>query len=218
MCWRLAAMALALGPAACRAEEAAVPRGVLTNHDVVTLADAGFSQDFLIEMIATSRPRFDTTADGLADLAKHGIKEDVIRAMRGARPTPAAAAATEPENASGGAPKPIRVFVESSPNSSFPALAHPLAAEIVEAFGRKCPDVIVTSRKEAATFTVVLETVHRTHRKMVAFDRAGDMIYGAAEGSLAKAVRGFCGVAPKFVTSKAEGRPQDGLPGARWPQ
>jgi hypothetical protein len=211
-------MALVFLPAACRAQEPAVSRGVLTNHDVVTLAEAGFSEEFLLEIIATSRPKFDITADGLADLAKHGVKEDVIRAMRGVHPVP------EPAEAAGSGPlKPIRVFAEPDANSSFPSTAHPQTAEIVNAFGRKCPGIIVTSRKQAAAFTVVLERepakfLRRADSRMVVFDHAGDIVYGASGGSLAKAVRGFCSAAPKFLSTETVGRPQDALPGARWPQ
>ena len=66
---------------------------VLTNKDVVALAKAGFNEDFIIDTISMSRTRFDTTVNGLVDLAKEGMTERLIRFMMttGAN-TPATAA------------------------------------------------------------------------------------------------------------------------------
>lgn len=68
-------------------------RDVLTNRAVMALAAAGFSEDFLIELIRNSRTGFDASVDGLAALAKQGISERVIRAMLS---SPAAAAPNTP--------------------------------------------------------------------------------------------------------------------------
>ena len=73
-------MVIALLGAACGAQEAVPSGNVLTNRDVVTLADAGFGLEFIVEMIGTSRTEFDTTADAIAELRKHGVKDDIIRA------------------------------------------------------------------------------------------------------------------------------------------
>jgi hypothetical protein len=202
------------------AQDAGVYRNTLTNGDVITLAEAGFSEEFLIEMVATSRTKFDTTAEGLADLAKHGIKEDVIRAMRGARSdTPASAPG--PAASTGGQEKPIRVFVQ--PGAGSLSIPYPQTAEIVKAFGQKCPNVLVTSRREAATLTVVLDNkagklLRKGESKMVVFDRAGDMVYGASERELGKALRGFCSAVPRFMAKVGGGQAggvPDSLPGAR---
>ena len=67
---------------AAGAQTAAQPK-ILTNHDVVVLAKAGFSEQFLIDTILSGRARFDTSASGLADLAKEGINERVVRVMAG---------------------------------------------------------------------------------------------------------------------------------------
>src|ERR1035441_7812433 len=56
-------MVIALFAAACNAQDAGPSGNVLTNRDVVTLADAGFGQEFIVEIIGTSRTEFDTTAD-----------------------------------------------------------------------------------------------------------------------------------------------------------
>ena len=63
-------------------------RDVLTNRGILTLASAGFSEEFILETIAISRTRFDVSIEGLAWLAKEGVNERIIRAMRNAQPLP----------------------------------------------------------------------------------------------------------------------------------
>jgi len=211
MRFTIALLALA---AACGALNAASSRNTLTNRDVVTLADAGFGDDFIIETIGASRTEFDTTADGLAELKKHGVKEDIIRAMQAARPAPARAA--KPEVADKSQDQPIRVFVELSPNSSDMLQAHTQTAEIVAAFGKNCPVLTVTSRKDAAAFRVVLD---RTPKKllrpavnrMVVVDRAGDKVYGSQQ-ALGRAVRGFCALAQNLASTETA----EFLPGSQF--
>jgi hypothetical protein len=81
---------------------------VLTNPAIVALAAAGFSEDFLIELIRNSRTDFDTSANGLASLAKQGINERIIRVMvsvsTGAADSSAPAAQTAPAPAAAPAP------------------------------------------------------------------------------------------------------------------
>ena len=67
--------------AVCHAQEVPFSRNALTNRDVVVLAKAGFNEDFIIETILGSRTRFNTTVDALADLAKQGMTERLIRVM-----------------------------------------------------------------------------------------------------------------------------------------
>jgi hypothetical protein len=102
-------------------------------------------------------------------------------------------------------------------------MSYPQTAEIVKTFGQKCPNVVVTSRREAATFTVVLENrvaklLRKGDSKMVVFDRAGDMVYGASERAMGKALRGFCSAVPRFMAGVGGGQAGgglDALPGAR---
>ena len=69
----------------------------ITNRDIVTLAKAGFNEDFILDFIAMSRTRFDTSVSGLADLAKEGLSERLIRAMLvPSPPSPAANPAAVP--------------------------------------------------------------------------------------------------------------------------
>jgi len=53
----------------------------ITNGDIVTLAKAGFNEDFIVDFIAASRTRFDISVNGLAELARSGLSERLIRAM-----------------------------------------------------------------------------------------------------------------------------------------
>lgn len=53
----------------------------VTNGDIVTLARAGFNEEFIVDFISTSRTRFDVTVNGLAELARSGLSERLIRTM-----------------------------------------------------------------------------------------------------------------------------------------
>jgi len=99
----MAMLGLGAGDAPRAAGQSVVPaksvqtKDVLTNRAIVTLAWAGFNEDFLIELIRNSRTEFDTSADGLAALAKQGINEQIIRVMLGsASAKPGAEPFTEP--------------------------------------------------------------------------------------------------------------------------
>jgi hypothetical protein len=201
---------IALSAAACIAQDAAPSRNVLTNRDVVLLADAGFGEDFIIDMIGSSRPEFDTTASAIAEIKKHGVKDGVIRAMLGGHPS--ASSSAKPEF--GGHAEPIRVYVQVSPNPRVPE-SPSQTAEIVQAFAANCPSLLVTSRKDAATFMVLLDRTsgkllrHATST-MVVLDRGGDTVYGS-DRALPKAVRGFCPLAERLSATKVE----ESLPGSR---
>ncbi|MBK9166631.1 MAG: hypothetical protein IPM24_04110 [Bryobacterales bacterium] len=56
-------------------------RDVLTNEGLVTLAAAGFSEQFLVEKIRRSRTRFDTSVEGLVYLRGNGLSEELIRGL-----------------------------------------------------------------------------------------------------------------------------------------
>jgi hypothetical protein len=202
-------MAIALCAIAATAQEAGPSRTPLTNRDVETLADAGFSEEFIVEMIGSSRPEFDTTAGAMAELKKHGINENVIRAMVGSRSTSSA-----PKADFGGRTQPIRVFVQAGADPRRPE-ARSQTAEIVHSFAANCPSLVVTNRKDAAAFLIVLDRAagklfHPAFSKMVVFDRGGDTVYGS-ERALPKAVRGFCAVTETLAATNAE----ESLPGSR---
>jgi len=67
--------------AAAGAQTGALLQNTLTNHDIVVLAQAGFNENFIADFIAMSRTRFDTTVTGLAEMAKEGLTERLIRVM-----------------------------------------------------------------------------------------------------------------------------------------
>lgn len=56
-------------------------RNVLTNQGVVLLAQAGYTESFVIDMIHHKQTNFDVSAEGLAWLARNGLSERVVRAM-----------------------------------------------------------------------------------------------------------------------------------------
>lgn len=56
-------------------------RNVLSNHDVVTLAKAGFDEEFLVNVIVSSRTHFDTSAEALAALAEQGVTQRIVEVM-----------------------------------------------------------------------------------------------------------------------------------------
>jgi hypothetical protein len=201
-------LALTVLTAICSAQDIDSSGDTLTNRDVVTLAKAGFSADFILQTIATSRTKFNASADGLAELAKNGVAEEIIWAMRRAHPASNQPrvpldekAAPKPENlkpvAIGSPPAGgIRVFVEASPNSWNRAQSHPQTVEIMKTLGQSCPNVVVTNHRERANFTMVVEREAgkwiRRDNKVVVFDRVGDLVYEASTHTLGNAVRGFC--------------------------
>lgn len=77
----IACISISLAAGLCSAQTVAVDRNTLTNRSIVTLAKAGFDEDFIVDTILSSRTRFDTSVDGLADLAKQGMTERLIRVM-----------------------------------------------------------------------------------------------------------------------------------------
>ena len=74
----------------CAAQTSTQYRNSFANHDIVVLAKAGFSEEFILDAISGARTHFETTADDLAALAREGISETIIRAMM-KPPAPAAA-------------------------------------------------------------------------------------------------------------------------------
>ena len=88
----IAAFAVTLQPPTCSAQSTQAPhniltRGILSNRDVITLANAGFSEVFIVQLIKISPQNFDITADALADLSQNGLTEHVIGAITNAAMT-----------------------------------------------------------------------------------------------------------------------------------
>src|SRR5579863_5681911 len=68
------------------AQSHALHRNVLTNRDIVTLAKAGFDEEFLIKIIQSSHKQFDTAPDALAALAEQGITQRIVEVMMSPEP------------------------------------------------------------------------------------------------------------------------------------
>jgi hypothetical protein len=68
------------------------PRNLLTNEGVLLLAEAGLGERFLLELIESKTSRFDTSAEALAALARHGLTENILRALVKKQDQPLAAA------------------------------------------------------------------------------------------------------------------------------
>jgi hypothetical protein len=111
----MAVLFLALNTAdPCAAQSMASKRSVLTNRDIVTLAKAGFDEDFVIDAIARSRKEFDTSADALAALAGEGITQRIVRAILDSETS---------------APKPEATRAEAAPQTTQPPQPQPAAPE-----------------------------------------------------------------------------------------
>jgi hypothetical protein len=54
---------------------------VMTNSEVVSLVKAGLSKTIIINKIRTSKTNFDLSTDGLINLKKAGIDDDIVHAM-----------------------------------------------------------------------------------------------------------------------------------------
>ncbi|HLK62062.1 MAG TPA: hypothetical protein VKU19_01385 [Bryobacteraceae bacterium] len=81
---------------------------ILTNQDILMLAKAGFTEDLILTAIQLGRTRFDTSAAALADLAKEGLNERVVRAMAGAGSgVPSESASRSADVAASPAPAPL---------------------------------------------------------------------------------------------------------------
>lgn len=97
--------------AAAAAQTPSVAPDSLANTDVVTLAKAGFTEDFIVDLIQTSRTRFDTSVTGLSELAKAGMTERLIRAVMSAARPELEPTGQRGDDAAGSPPHPERTRV-----------------------------------------------------------------------------------------------------------
>jgi hypothetical protein len=72
---------LAIAGFGAEPEAMPLPRHILTNDGLVVLARAGVGDGLLVDLIKHKRTMFDTSADALALLARHGLSEKVLRAV-----------------------------------------------------------------------------------------------------------------------------------------
>jgi hypothetical protein len=112
---------------------------VMTNKDVIKLVQAGIPENIVMQKIQTSKTKFDTSVDGLLELKKGGVSDNLIAFIMnppaaGPPPTtaptpgpPAPAVATTPAPAVATTPTPV-----ANPNSGAPPVnaARPVAANV----------------------------------------------------------------------------------------
>jgi hypothetical protein len=55
------------------------PLHQLSNQSIVTLAEAGYDQEFIVDLIRHKQGHFDTSVEGLTFLAQHGISQSLVR-------------------------------------------------------------------------------------------------------------------------------------------
>jgi hypothetical protein len=77
---KLASLCL-LAPLALIAQELPLTHHFLLNRDIIALAQAGYSEQTIINTLLAKPNRFDTNTDALVDLAAQGISERVVEAM-----------------------------------------------------------------------------------------------------------------------------------------
>lgn len=91
MIWMALACSLTIGSGMLNGQTPASPsapmpasgmkKNVLTNQGVVLLAQAGYSERFIIDMIFHKQTQFDVSVEGLAWLARQGLSERIVRTM-----------------------------------------------------------------------------------------------------------------------------------------
>lgn len=54
---------------------------ILTNNDVVSMAQANLAESLIVEKIKESKAAFDVSVAGLVNLKKSGVSDEIIRAM-----------------------------------------------------------------------------------------------------------------------------------------
>lgn len=88
--------------------------------------------------------------------------------------------------------------------------ARPQTAEIIKTFNERCPDCIVTTKKERADYIVILEHEGgkgsiRKDNKFALINKDGDVIKSGSTRSLGNAVKDVCVVITQHWKSRQSG-------------
>jgi|SRR5438132_4400492 len=80
--------------------------------------------------------------------------------------------------------------------------ARPQTAEIIKTFNQRCPEYIVTNKKNRANYAVILDHeggkgVLRRRNKIVVFNREGDAIFSNSTIELGSSVKDACAAVTK---------------------
>src|SRR5579864_1777909 len=120
-----AALILFLAVSGVCSAENNLHRSVLSNHDVVTLAKAGFDENFLVNLIVNSQAHFDTSPGALAALAEQGVTQRIVEVMMNpmagtpaVAPAPAAATVAKPVRSSKVSPVRLAIMQNASYHES----------------------------------------------------------------------------------------------------
>ena len=75
--------------------------------------------------------------------------------------------------------------------------ARPQTAEVIKTFNERCPEVVVTNRRDRADYVLVLDheggkDLVRRDNKFAVFDKDGDAIKSGSTRSLGNAVKNSC--------------------------
>ncbi|MCI0724731.1 MAG: hypothetical protein L0338_38080 [Acidobacteria bacterium] len=92
--------------------------------------------------------------------------------------------------------------------------ARPQTAEIMKTFGERCPEVIVTNKREKADYVVLLDHeggkgYARKDNKVVVFNKDGDMLYSGSTRAHGNAVKDACNAIKKELPTAPPAQPKD---------
>jgi hypothetical protein len=73
------------------ASAALAQREVLSNAEIIALTKAGLPQTVILNKIKSSEGRFDVSVNGLVEMKKAGVSDDVINALLESKPVPPSA-------------------------------------------------------------------------------------------------------------------------------
>lgn len=179
-------------------------RDQLDNAKVLELAKSGLSAELIVTLIETSPTDFDTDLETILELRNAGVPDAVLQAM--------VKSTSRPARFSPDMDGRLLVYVQDSDSwsvdggisagegwgvGSVEGGARPQTAEIIKTFHERCPDVDLTSQRELADFTVILEHEGgkgpiRKDNKVVVFDSDGVAVYSGSTRSLGNAVKDAC--------------------------
>jgi hypothetical protein len=191
----------------------------------------GFESSLILKDIQSSSTDFNTSPLALIDLKNAGVDKSVMEAMLSAhaeKPTGTVEAVRSTTTANGVAtdfPKPTfaqdkpRVYITTSESwfaaggfavsdgnggGAMVAGSVPQTVELIENFSKRCPEIVVTSDKNAASYVVLFDrnTAKRAGGgvvgllskvdKIAVFKRDGDLLYSGSTRSVEGAVKDSC--------------------------
>jgi hypothetical protein len=82
------------------ASAAFAQKEVLSNTEVIEMTKAGLAQNIILNKIKSSEGRFDVSVNGLVEMKKAGVNDEVINALLESKPAPPTAADPTPATVS----------------------------------------------------------------------------------------------------------------------